>query len=177
MTNQPPPELLTTNSSGLLGRSDNQVKRSDIEHWQCAISELCSFLELASLRIAGMHRKKPCKIRTLAAISCLQVNAHRDVAIRMPNLAAKLLLEVGCVDRRIFLELFRQIFDREDRATLACRDAGAATDALFRIDKKLFDLFISGLGRFGMDGLPQTDGDAQIVFDALVGDYAIARHG
>jgi hypothetical protein len=95
----------------------------------------------------------------------------------MPNLAVKLLLEVGCVDRRIFLELFRQIFDCKHSAALASRDAGATTDALFRIDKELFDVFISGLGSFGMDGLPQTDGDAQIVFDAFVGDYAIARHG
>ena len=124
-----------------------------------------------------MHRDKPCKPRTPAALTCLQVNAHRDIAIRMPNLAAKLLLEVGCVDRRIFLVLFRQVFDCKDSSTLASRDAGSATDAFFRIDKKLFDVFISGLGRFGMDGLPQTDGDAQIVFDALIGDYAIARHG
>lgn len=153
------------------------MKRSDIEHRQCAISELCSFLELASPHIAGMHREEPCKPRTLAAISCLQVNAHRYIAICMPNLAARLLLEMGRVDRRIFLELFRQVFDCKDSSTLAGRDAGAATDALFRIDKELFDVFISGLGRFGMDGLPQTDGDAQIVFDALVGDYAIARHG
>jgi len=124
-----------------------------------------------------MHREKACKTRALATISCLQVNAHRDVAIRMPNLAAKLLLEVGCVDRRIFLELFRQIFDCEDRATLARRDAGTATDALFRIDKELLDVSISGLGRFWMDGLPQANGDAEIVFDALVGDDTIAGHG
>jgi hypothetical protein len=61
MANQPPPELRTTNSSVLLGQSDSHVKRSDIEHWQCAIFELCSLLELASLHIAGMHWKRLAK--------------------------------------------------------------------------------------------------------------------
>jgi hypothetical protein len=124
-----------------------------------------------------MHREKPCKTRPLAAFSCHQVNAHCDIAIHMPNLAAQLLLEVGCVDRRIFLKLFRQIFNREDGSTLAGRDARAATDALFGVDKELLDVCIAGLGRFWMDGLPQANGDAEIVFDALVGDDTIAGHG
>lgn len=94
----------------------------------------------------------------------------------MPSQTADLLLEVGRVDGRVFLELFRQIFDCEDGSTLASRDAGTATDAFFWIDEELLDVRISGLGCFGMNGLPQTDGDAQIVFDALVGDDTIAGH-
>jgi hypothetical protein len=94
----------------------------------------------------------------------------------VPNRTGELLLEVGRVDLRIFLELFRQIFDCEYSPTLACRNAGTATDALFRVDIELFDIFMSGLGFLGMNGLPQTNGDAQIVFDALVGDDAIAGH-
>jgi hypothetical protein len=79
----------------------------------------------------------------------------------------KLLFEVGRVDRRKLLELFRQILDCENGSTLARRDAGAAAEALFGIDKELFGLLISGLGSFGVDGLPQTDGYTQVVFDAL----------
>jgi hypothetical protein len=84
---------------------------------------------------------------------------HR-AGIRVPNqAAAKLLLEVSSVDRRIFLKLFRQIFDCENSTTLARRDARAATDALFRIDEELFDVRVSRLCGFGMDGFPQTDGN------------------
>ena len=59
----------------------------------------------------------------------------------MEGLAA----EVGCVSRREIVPLLRQIVQREDGRYRANRDAGAAVDALHRID---VEHFFRRVGRF-----------------------------
>jgi hypothetical protein len=79
--------------------------------------------------------------------------------------------EVRCVGGDELALLGRDFVEWEDRIRGADGDAGAAVDALGGIDVYLGGGFEPGLVVSGMDAIDGTGLDAQLVLDAVIGDY------
>ena len=68
---------------------------------------------------------------------------------------------------------FRQIIEREDSGHWADRHAGAAVDALYRIDVEQLSLGVVGLVFFGMNAIDRTRVHASGVFGS---DARLCNH-
>src|SRR6266540_1535537 len=78
---------------------------------------------------------------------------------------------IGFVDGDELALVGRDLVEREDRVGRADRGAGAAVDALRRIDVDLGDTVERCLVVPRMDAVDRAGLNAELVFDAVVGDY------
>src|SRR5271166_3421065 len=84
---------------------------------------------------------------------------------------ASLGFEVSGVALDELLLVLGKVVDRVNRIRGTDGDAGAAVDALYRVDKELSGSFEGGLILLGMNAVGGANIDAERVLDAGIGDY------
>ncbi len=82
-----------------------------------------------------------------------------------------LILEMSSVGFDELLLVVGNVVGGKNRIRGAGRNAGAAVNALCRIDKKLLCFFKPGLILLGMDAVGGADVDAEGILDAGIGNY------